>query len=249
MLLLAVRGSGPPLLRPLPYFDDGRGLWLLPPADAALRRALASPGEVAALLLGSGDDVAQVLRGRPRLFSLSDPVGLVTHGPVAATALAAMVATRPGLLRGHAAPVVRALSAGTVAVHVAVEHRATVRYPDPAPGIAPALPDAVPADVRRAVAGERRVSVAADLGDALALLPALWSAGMALTLPAGVRPLPDAPATVAVHHGEDGGCGVSLHGRLRDSALVVEHATWWRGGEVDTAAVPASPPGGIEIPD
>jgi hypothetical protein len=230
------------------YWFDGASVWLSAPAVSAEVAALRDDPRCA-LWLGPTSERGVVVRGSARVFSLRDPLGLALHAPTVAAAATA-------LALGNASPaallVPSRLLAEPVVLKVAVAG-ATAVSPSPLPsGIAPALPMTVPADVRRALAGQRRVVLASAGVEGIALLPAALGAGSVLTVPAGAA-LADGGAVVAVL--DDGGrdaTGLALAGTLAAGpALRATRVTWWRGPELGSAEVPppAAGPGVLTLPE
>lgn len=251
--LLGFRAPAGPGFAPLPFWSDGRALWATLADDSPPAQALAADPEAVAYVRPAGAGDAVVVHARARVFSLSDPVGLSVHGPVIAGAMAALALRHSGTLATSAARVrrqsLRAALRRRVAVRLAEAGAVRVALPPLPAGVAPALPAAVPSDVRRNVAGQRRVVVVdGDLG----LEPATWDDG--LTLSRAGRPLAMAgPVAVAVDTDaadRDGLRAFVLHGTLgAQGRLRPVAATWWRGAEQETVRLPASPTSGVTLPD
>ncbi|WP_165491891.1 pyridoxamine 5'-phosphate oxidase family protein [Egibacter rhizosphaerae] len=260
--VLALNGRRGPVLAPMTYWSDGAHLWLTTAASstkaALLRRSPQCQVYVAPPEVGAPGVVA---RGEARVFGLDDPVGLALHGPAIGGALAALGARNlPGVL-GYARDLPRVPKAwrprARVVLRVRLGDAKLVTPPALDAGVAPALPSVVPADVRRALAGERRVALGLGEDRGLAIAPATWSAtdhGIAID-----SPLLDAAAAtgrracVAVHaepgSGPLGVAGSALHGELAQGVLTPQRVTWWRGFSAETVGVPSRQPGGIELPD
>lgn len=246
----------PPVVSPVAYWFDGTNLWCTVPADgpavAALDRNPVCAAHVPPLDAGG---VGAVLTGRARVFSLQDPRGLLLHAPTLLTALTALGLGSAGRVAGRISTGLRsparALPEGRVAVRVRVDGVRGVRALTPPPGIAPPLPPVVPPDVRRLVAGERQVVVAATAADGLSLQPAVWGAGLALTpSPGGALPTTGA-ATVVVQGDQDS--GIALEGVLAGGRLRPERAHWWSDRSHGAAEVATDGAGGalgsITLPD
>lgn len=244
--LLAHGRARPPALVPLACWYDGETLWALgapgwPPAG----------GQGAVHVRCGGGAV--VATGHIRVLSISDPLALAVHAPAIAGALAGLALHDPSALLGAAGAAVlppqrRGLRELAV-LRVRLSGVAAVPDGQPPPGIAPALPPAVPADVRRTLAGVRRVVVARGgegAGGPVEFVPGWWDQRFALVRAADGRPLAgDEPVAVAVDvEGEPGArveAGLILSGRLRGGVLEAERATYWRGYGVETVDLPPAP--------
>jgi hypothetical protein len=256
--LLAFSGASGPVLTPMAYWSDDAHLWMSTSASTVKARHLREDGTCAVWVPGPGGTGVSA-RGTARVFSAADPVGLVLHGPAIAAAMTALAASNVAAIGGYVQDAtrvpVRFLPHNRVVVRVRLRDVRTVAEPAPPPGVAPPLPTVVPPDVRRALAGLRRVVVAVDEPD-LRVLPAAWGSGFALTLPEDER-LPEGLRAAVVADVDPEGrptavFGASLRGRIDDSgALRPERATWWEGFDVTSADVPAPVPGasGIVLPD
>lgn len=252
--LLAFPGARGPLLAPMAHWFDGRALWMTTASDSVKARRLSVNGACAVWL--AGDAGALVARGQARLYSLSDPLRLLLHvGPISG-ALTALAFRNAATLFGYARDAVlvpaRWRPHNRVVLRVALEDVEAMTLPDPGPGLAPGLPTSVPADVRRAIAGKRRVVVATGTGRPT-LAPAVWSAGFSLD-GGPHRTLPEqAPAAVAVDADAEasplGVRGMVLHGTIRNGRLEPERATWWRGFHLETVDLPAASVPGVVLPD
>jgi hypothetical protein len=221
----------------LPCWSDGEALWLAPPGVTPVVEALRHLPNCAVEI---GEATGLVATAHARVFGADDPLGLVMHGPVIALALATLAirhprqVVRPWLpLR---LPVVVRLALG--------ELQTAERFPS-GPGIAPALPEVVPADVRRHLSGLRDVVVAGEHAVGLRIGHATWSAGFVLhgDLPAS----PGTPIAVAV---QAGAVGVVLSGELdARNALRPTQVSWWSGLYSGTAPLPPPPRGAVTLPD
>jgi hypothetical protein len=255
--LLAFRGRTGPILAPMAYWSDGEHLWMSTAGTTLKAERLLADDRCAVLV--TGDDGASVSAlGSARVFRPGDPLGLVLHGPAIAGAMAALAASNASSIGGYVQDAARIpsrfLPHNRVVVRVRLDEVASVAAPAVPAGVAPALPTVVPADVRRALGGQRRVAVAVD-EPGLRVLPAVWSAGFALTAPDG-HALPDgARAAVALDADPEARptevVGLSLRGAVADGRLVPERATWWEGFSLATADVPApsASSSGIVLPD
>jgi hypothetical protein len=256
--LIAVRGRRGPLLSPMAVWYDGAGLWASTASNAVKSRLLRRDGRC--LLYVPAPDVADggvVVGATARVFGPHDPLGTMLHWPTISVAMAALAARNAGNIVGYAQDVARIplswMPANRVVVRAHVERAAAVAAPPVGPGIAPALPPVVPADVRRAIGGQRRVVVAVVDGERLRVLPGVWGAGFALSL---LDELPgSAPATVVVDDDPHGRptlvTGLAFGGHLDDrgTALRPERVTWWRGFATTTEDMPAPSASGITLPD
>lgn len=251
--LLVATGPGrpgrPPVAVPVTTWWDGAGAWSTLPADgielAALRR------DPRCVLVAPPPDreegVGAVAAATARVYSSADPLRLALHAPPLLAALAALGLANASRLAGAAAGAwrdpSRLLPEGRVAVRAVVEAVTPARPLTPGPGIAPALPTVVPPEVRRLLAGRRRVVVAVADADGLRVLPAVWGAGFTLVGPAGIG-LPDGtPATVVVDGDDE--AGLALEGRVDAPAgaswarLVPSRALWWHDTRRGAAELPA----------
>lgn len=253
--VLACHGRPGPLLVPMACWYDGERLWMTTAAISVKARVLARDPDCAlvAPAVDGGDRV--VAYGRARVYGPADPVGLAVHAPVVAAAMSVLVARSPRGLGGHLrdAPLVPLEWAlrRRVALRVAVDSAHRVTVPPLGAGVAPALPPAVPPDVRRAVAGRRRVTVGwRRPGGGLGMTPGVWGAGFSLTT---LEPLPSGVGVTAVLDADhrDGStpvCGLAVRGIAADGGLRPERVTWWQGFRARSATVrPVT--GGVELPD
>jgi hypothetical protein len=237
---------GAPRFVSLPCWSDGEALWLAlagsDPVVGALRRAPTCEVWI-------GDPSAGLAAtGLARIFDAADPLGLLTHGPVIVLAMAAVAVRHPRAVARAWLPL-RQLAL-PVAVRLALsELRAVEDVAPPHPGIAPALPDVIPADVRRRLSGLRDVVVAGEGVSGLRIEHATWSAGFVLAgdLPASRG----ASIAVAVQaDSRQGAIGVALSGELdARGALRPARASWWHGLRSGTAPLSTPPPGAVILPD
>lgn len=265
--VVAARGRTAPILLPAAFWFDGAALWMVVSSmqahalrrDPACVAYVAPPAEEEPWDAEPGGEGRPCLavRGRARLFDLSDPVGLMAHAPTLATALACLSARNLPRLPGYVQEVGRMprewLLSERAAVRVTIEDTVAVVPPEAGDGPTPRLPPAVPAAVRRRLANHRQVTVAVDDGG-LAIGPATWGLGYALTTTAAfpLEPGRRAAVTVDVDPVERPSlaAGLCLGGELvGGGALRPEHATWWHGFDAGHAEVADSPPGGVELPD
>lgn len=239
--LLAYHGTEGPQLVSTPCWSDGDALWIA---------AQASGGMIAGLrqapTCGIGIGLALLASGTARVFGPHDLFGLIAHGLTVCAAMAALSVRHPrevarGWLLGG--------SSRLAAVRVGIDRAWAVEPPAPPPGIAPGLPEVVPADIRRRLSGLRHVLVAAGSTDGIRVTPAVWGAGFVLDAGAGY-PLPADPgAPLAVAVTADG-VGVTLTGDLDGRrALRPCHAAWWGDGRTGSAALPTLPRGAVQLPD
>lgn len=214
-----------------PAWWDGAGVWLAAQDAAdALREQPACT-----VVLSAGDGPELVVRGTARVHGLHDPLGLALHGPAIAGAMSALALRQPAALRQVLPGLPR-----DVLVRVTARDAGTLRFPDRSDGVAPALPPEAPSDVRRAVAGVRRVLVFEPSRPGVTA--AVWGGGMRLT---GLGPVPGLCAVVA----QAGEAGLVLEGMLdADGVLRPERAQWWLGAERGGAPVRAGV-GTIVLPE
>lgn len=256
--LLVARSRRGPLVVPVAHWFDGDGVWLIAAADSA--RVAALGRDPACLLVVAADEggAGVVAAGRARVLSPADPVRFAVHGPAISGALSALAARNAATVADHAlrAPALlgRWARRRRVVVRVALDSLEALEPPSGPTRVTPALPTALPADVRRRLASERVVTVLWD-EPPLRAAAATWGSGLTLGF-GDARPAarPDGDEPVAVVAGADAGrateaVGAVLHGALRESdALAARRAVWWRGFDVAHADV-AGAVGGVEIPD
>lgn len=239
--LLAYRDPDGPRLVSTPCWSDGDALWIAARADGGLIAGLRQ-----APMCGVGIDLELIASGTARVFGPHDLFGLIVHGLTISAAMAALSIHHPReVARGWL------LGSGPkwAAARVGIDRAWAVEPMAPPPGIAPGLPEVVPADIRRRLSGLRHVLVAADSSEGLRIAPAVWGAGFVLFIDAGY-PLPASPGTpLAVAVAVDG-VGVTLTGDLDGRrALRPCHASWWDGGRTGSAALPTPPRGAVRLPD
>lgn len=246
--LLALHGKRGPTLLPTAFWFDGRHVWITTAAAAPKVRGLRRNPDCRVYVSSVDRPFAALLHGRARVHGLDDPLGLLVHGPMISTALAALAVKEvPSLVeRAQQSRVPPAsLPRNPVALRIEVAHAEQLPIPDAGQGIAPPLPTVVPPHVRRAFAGARHVVVATRDLD---VVPAVWDAGFRLR---AVDPLPDTEfATVTVDAEPRGAeaLGLSLSGALRDGRLQPRRVTWWHGHTAESGDVlPAR--AGVTLPD
>jgi hypothetical protein len=289
--VLAFVGERGPLLSPMAFWSDGAALWMVTSASSVKARRLGArrrgdearcgvwipptdqPGALDDAGVGGEDGGGArglVISGRARVFSLDDPVGLATHWATLSAAIAALSVKNAASMAGYALDLpwipTRWLPTNRVVVRLRMERLRPRALPAVGPGIAPALPNVVPPDIRRVLAGQRHVVFAAGNDeDDLYVAPAVWGAGFALDFGDDRLPVaPGTPSVVAVDADPRSRpsqvMGMAVHGRIvgpdpsRPRArggprLDAERATWWRGFDVSGAQILARPAGGIVLPD
>jgi hypothetical protein len=257
--VLAFSGRRGPVLSPMAFWADGASLWMATPARSVKAAALRERPECAVHVPapgGMGDDV--VLTGHARLFGAHDPVGLALHGPMISAAMAALASRNTGTILGYVQDVrnvpQRFRPHHRVVVRIRVQSWDAVAPQQPGTGVSPALPTVVAADIRRALAGHRQVTVATQEVDGRVHTgPAVWGAGYALE-PAGDLALPDG-VHAAVHVGADPQrapadvVGVTLFGALRSGRLEPVRAAWWDGFTLRSADLPPPARSSVVLPD
>ena len=255
---LATAGDRGPQVTPMSYWSDGQALWMT--AAAATIPALAEARErdcAAYVPPVEGHGPGAVVHGRARVHSVHDPFGLVLRTATISAAMAALAARNAAALLGSVGELARApaqwLFRDRFVVRLVVHRLTEVDPPDIGPGVAPALPTVVPADVRRALAGRRRIVLVWEHGDTVAVTPAVWEAGYALRTPPTLQPTAGAAATAVVdvedHHDRGRPVGLALHGAIEADRFVPRRATSWYGRETDSADVARPVPGGVVLPD
>lgn len=228
--LVAFRAGDVPQLGSVACWSDGGALWIAAPARGPLVAGLRAASRCA---IGIGAGVTG--RGIARVFTPDDLVGWMFHGPAVTAAMAAFAVRHP-----------REVTRGwpLVPVRIGIEEATATEELIPGPGIAPGLPEAVPAGIRRDLSGLRQVLVATEGPDGIRLARATWGAGFVLDVEAG----PGEP--VAVVAGWPGDRGVALTGKLDGrGALCPTHASWWDGSRSGSAPLPPAPRGAVLLPD
>lgn len=256
--VLAFGNGAGPFLAPMAFWSDGGGLWMSTSAATLKVRSLGRRAACAVYVppLREGG-LGLVVRGPARVFGLGDPTGLLLHGPTISAAMTALAVKNAPTLWGYAQDAARIpprwLPRNRVVLRVAIDETQPVRPPAVGPGIAPALPSVVPPDVRRVLAGMRRVVVAGDVEGRLVLAPAVWGGGFALAVPPGFR-LPEGRVAVTVDvdpvHRPTSAVGLTLRGHLDSRGrLDGRRVTWWRGFDMQTLDVPVPHVGAVMLPD
>jgi hypothetical protein len=257
--VLAFSGRRGPVLSPMAFWSDGASVWMATPAQSVKAAALRERPHCALHVPapdGLGDDA--VLTGHARVFGLHDPVGLALHGPMVSAAMAALASRNTGTILGYVQDVrnvpQRFRPHNRVAVRVRIQSSRTVGQSPPGPGVSPALPTVVAPEIRRALAGRRRVTVATqEVDGSVHTGPAVWGAGYHLE-PVGGLALHDG-VHAAVHVGADPEgrptdvVGLTLFGALRDGRLEPTRATWWDGFKLRTADLPPQARSSVVLPD
>lgn len=243
--LLAFAGRRGPLLTPMAYWHDGDALWMTTAADTIKVRALEQDSTCAVLV--PGPRVGVIGHGSARVLSLHDPLGFVLRAPAITGALAGLALRNPATLLGYARDAVRVPQRwaphNRVVLRVVLSEVEVTRTVDPPPGVAPPLPAAVPADIRRALAGERRIAVArVQDGPGIEVEPGWWDGAYNLTSAVtGMAVTGEGPVAVALDVDPEsspmGVRGLVLHGRADDGAFQAERATYWRGFDIETVPV------------
>jgi hypothetical protein len=213
-------------------------MWLVPPAQA---------------------DAGVAIEGSARIFDLADPVGLLLHAPAISAALAALALTHRSAIAAYVRQVPRVPAAwmpqDRVLIRIRIDRARSRLTPQNVTGVGPALPTDVPAGVRRALTGERHVTVALQDAGTLVMQPAVWGRGFQLDMGASVLPDADVPASILVGQHLDAGparrVALLLRGTIGDGARFrPARATWWEGFTSGSAALRdlATTPG-IVLPD
>lgn len=256
--VLATAGERGPQVTPTSYWSDGQALWMTAAADTL--PALAGARErdcVAYVPPVEGHEPGAVVHGRARVHSVHDPLGLLLRTATISAAMAALAARNAAALLGSVGELARTpvtwLFRDRLVVRLVVHRLTEVDLPDVGPGVAPALPTVVPADVRRALAGRRRIVLVWEDGPTVAVTPAVWGAGYVLRTPPTLHPTTGAPATAVVdvgdRHDRARPVGLALHGAIDADRFVVRRATSWYGQETESADVARPVPGGVVLPD
>lgn len=251
--VLARPGGRWPQLWPTACWSDGAGLWLAPwPLTVPPHQEDGRPS-CAVYVPPVGPGLPGVVAGGVlRAYGLASPLRLALHGPTVSAALAALAARSPAQVLGEGPLRPRRwLRRAPLVLRLVPDDVREVDPPDPGPGVAPALPTAVPADVRRAVAGVRAVTAAFEQGGRLRVAPGVWSAGFALSFPPTLSPPPGAAVTLvpdaADRHAR---LGVAVHGRMgSDRTVEPVQLTVRRQARTHAVAVDAPVVGGVALPD
>lgn len=261
-LMLAWPGRTVPLMTPMAFWWDGQHVWLSTSGASIKARALQRDGACALYVPpGEEDQAGLLLRGTARVFGVNDPLGLAIHsGFLAAAQTALMVKNAPAMM-GYVvdAPKIPQvfLPTNRVLIRITIDSEETITPPPVGVGIAPALPTEVPPEIRRILAGQRRVVLATQVDGGLGLMPAVWGAGFTLDVPNGAGLDDDTTATVVVDH--DPGfrptrvAGVSLTGEVANGGptpkLIPRKVRWWSGFDLQTAELSGRATDTIVIPD
>lgn len=262
-LMLAWSGRTVPLLAPMAFWWDGKHIWFSTAGASVKAWALRRDGTCAMYVPPLDDGQAGLLlRGTARVFGIDDPLGLALHGGfLAAAQTALMVKNAPEML-GYVVDAPRIpqafLPTNRVLIRVTVESDEAILPPPIGHGIAPALPTEVPPEIRRILAGQRRIVIATQVDGGLGLMPAVWGAGFSLDVPAGAGLSDRTTATVVVDR--DPGfrptkvVGVSITGAVAvadgsDGRLDPAKVRWWSGFDVQTTELSGQPTDTVVIPD
>lgn len=252
--LLAVPAGGvaptaAPWVVGLPFWWDGSGVWLTLDADSVTARALAERPGCALAVPSVPQDPEHpgiVAEATARRYGAHDPLGLVLHSVPVLAALVALSVKRAL----HTGSPELAVPDDTVVVRAVLGRLRGARVPQAGPGVAPALPAAIPTEVRRALAGDRRAMLAVHHQGRLRLVPAVVGPAFQLDLGPELDALTGpVPATLVMEAPAARGVGVALHGAFQEGRLQIEQATAWHGTSFQTVDVAVVPPGGIELPD
>ena len=255
LLLRTTRGPG---AVPMACWSDGSGLWLAAPADSAEVGVLRRDPDCQ-VVVGPEASATVVLRGTARIYGAHDPLGLLLHSPVVSAAMAALAASHADSVADYVAEAARVparrLPRDPVAIRLALREPVPVDDLAVEGGLAPALPSAVPADVRRVLTGVRCVMLVSECAGrqghgGLDAGPAVWEAGFSLSLPPRRR-LEAGTSVLATATAAAGGkpAGIALHGSLEAGCVLrPERVTWWRGASAETVDLPRAT-SSITLPD
>lgn len=258
--LLAYRDPDGPAMTPVDCWSDGGGIWLTTsrqaPEVTALRRDQRCAMWIAPPSLS---DAGIAIDGSARIYDLADPVGLLLHAPTISAALAALALTHGSAIAGYVRHLPRMPAAwmpqDRVLIRVRIDRARSRLAPQTVTGVGPVLPTDVPAGVRRALTGERHVTVALQRGESVVVQPAVWGRGFQLDVGASVVPDADTPACILVDQHRDAGPTGRTALLLRGTIDIVfrfrpTRATWWERFTSGSATLgdPAAAPG-IVLPD
>jgi hypothetical protein len=263
-----------PLLAPTAYWSDGEHLWMSAAGSSVKARRLREHPECVVYVPACDGQPGAVARGDVRVFRAGDPVGLLFHGAAITGAMAALAVSNVSSMLGYAQDAAsipaRWAPPNRVVLRLRLDDVAAVPQPVAPPGVAPPLPAVVPSDVRRALAGKRRITLAVEQrsqrregGDdgrriSIGVVPAGWGAGFRLALPAGVSLAPGTRVAAVLDDDAEGRptgvVGLALRGTVGEGGrLRPERATWWRGFRLHTADVTPQPTSGgssgVVLPD
>jgi hypothetical protein len=258
--VLAYRDSDGPALTPVDCWSDGGGIWLTTSRRAAETTALRREQHCTVWLAPATPSEAGVaIDGSARIHDPADPVGLLLHAPTISAALAALALTHRSAIAGYVRHVPRVPAAwmphDRVLIRIRIDRARRRLAPQHVTGVGPVLPADVPAGVRRALTGERHVTVALQRGDALVVQPAVWGRGFQVDMGTSVLPDVDAPASILVGQHLDAGPASRVALLLRGSIdgggrFRPARATWWEGFTSGSATLgDAAATSGIVLPD
>ena len=252
--LLAFAGGRGPAVVPLAHWHDGRALWATLAPDGEAARRLADASACTVWLTDPGRVLTSA--GEARVFRLDSPVRLALHAGPISGALAALAVRNAGTLLASARHRLlvpdRWRVPSRVVLRVVLGPTWSLPVAAGDAGLPPPLPTVVPADVRRAVAGQRAVVLVRGRGRP-DVTPALLGPGFRLTVAGTPVPEIDGPVAVVAGPPPEAGWhrarGLALHGTVAGGRLIPDRATWWRDGAVDTAAVARGYQPGVVLPD
>lgn len=266
--VLALRAADGLHVVPLSFWYDGDALWSTTTSAMADPDALGAHDALAVLVPPADEGhPSLVMRGSIRVHSLEDPLALALHAPTISAAMAALAARNTGTLVGYARQVANMRSlrphelrasdiTDRMVLRIRVASSLQVLPPTTTSAVVPALPVAVPADVRRDLAGARDAVAVLD-GYRLQVLPARLADEGSVILPAEVRPPADPVDAVIVLTGQQRTdpdarprTSAALHGSLRGGTFEPARATWWRSGRTGSTDIAGPPgPGPVVLPD
>lgn len=256
-MVLAWAADPHPLLAPMAFWSDGRHLWASTSGSSGKVRAFERDPACTAWVPGGAGRPGLSVTGHVRVFRPTDVVAMATHGPTLAAAQTALSVKNYASVAGYAVDAARVpsrwLPQSRVMLRITMTQRQPVSPPALGPGIAPALPTEVPADIRRVLSGQRQVTVGWTGPTGVGLAPAVWGPGMTLDLPDGMAPPSGAAVNVVADH--DPGfrptevAGLSLRGTWDGRAVVAVKVRWWHGFDQGGAPVEPRTTDPVVIPD
>ncbi|HUG86217.1 MAG TPA: pyridoxamine 5'-phosphate oxidase family protein [Euzebya sp.] len=261
-LVLAWPGRNLPILTPMAFWWDGQHVWFSTSGGSLKASALRRDASCAMYVPPvPGAEDGLMLRGTARVFHSGDPLGLAIHAGLLAAAQGALMVKHASSMMGYVVDAprvpIRFQPQQRVLVRVRVDDQVEVTQPAIGLGIAPALPTEVPPEVRRTLAGQRRIVLGTQIDGGIGLMPAVWGAGFSLTLPEGMGVAEGTAVTAVIDHAPGFRptevMGLSLSGSVAAGGpalkIVPSKVRWWSGFQLHSAELSGRPTDTIVIPD
>lgn len=257
--VLAVDTAEGPTLAAAPAWFDGSAVWCVTSAESEIVAALTAHRVCRVTVGGAGGGV--VADGHARCYGPDLPLATALHGLPILAVLGMIGARRTAPLSAALRNPARVAGAWPPAAPAVLRVRITDPYavaaPTVEPALAPGLPAAVPADVRRAVAGLRRVVVAVRAQPGrLEVAPTTWQGSYDVDLAAATwdvtvsdAPRPAAVLLTAAQGEQEPSRGLVLTGDLRGTRLSPQGVRWWRGSQTGSATLSPSGSDALQLPD